>query len=377
MLFRKCLILIVGVCLTVLFTLADACTGIRLTAQDHSVIYARTLEFAQNIKSKLIVIPRDYNYTGTTPSGNDGIHWKTKFAVVGMNAFNYPITIDGMNEKGLAVGLFYFPGYAKYQSSTPADKSNELAPWQLGTYLLSQFSSVQEVRQALQKVKVVPVVFKQFGIVLPVHYIVTDASGKSIVIEYQNRKLHVYDNPIGVFTNSPSFPWMMTNLSNYTNLSAINVPPVHISGIKITSFGQGSGLHGLPGNFTPPARFIRATVFTQAAPAVATGHDAVLQAFHLLNQFDLPVGSIRSVENSTVEFDRTLWTSAADLQGKRYYFKTFSNQDIRMVDFAKLKLNKKQITWMYIDSKQPIQDVSAKLQPGSIVEGEQPNAMKK
>ncbi len=344
----------------------NACTGITLKAGDQSVVHARTLEFAQNIHSKLVVIPRGWSFVGTTPSGSNGMRWQAKYAMTGMNVFNYPLIIDGINEKGLAVGLFYFPDYASYQADDQAQKNKEMAPWELGTFLLSQCQSIEEVKQALKGVRVVPVIFKQFNIVLPVHYIVTDSSGKSVVIEYENHQLHVYDNPIGILTNSPTFPWMITNLSNYTNMSVLNVPPIDLAGMKINSFGQGAGLLGLPGNFSPPSRFVRATVFTQAALPVKTGKEAVLQAFHLLNQFDLPVGAIRSVSQGKTEFDYTLWTSAADLKAKRYYFKTYTDQDIRMVDLTKINPKQRKLMWLPIDNPQTITEVNMQMKVGDI-----------
>ena len=90
--------------------------------------------------------------------------------------------------------------------------------------------------------------------VLPVHYCVHDPQGNSLVIEYVQGKLHVYDNPLGVMTNSPTFDWMTTYLSNFVNLSATNVPQLDLKGFTIHQFGQGSGMVGLPGDFSrPPA----------------------------------------------------------------------------------------------------------------------------
>ncbi len=95
---------------------------------------------------------------------------------------------------------------------------------------------------------VVPsVVFQAWGLESPVHYVVYDASGKSIVIEYFDGKLHIFDNPLGVVTNSPSFDWHMTNLRNYVNFSLDNVPPVKLgSGVMLQPLGQGTGMLGLP-----------------------------------------------------------------------------------------------------------------------------------
>ena len=99
----------------------------------------------------------------------------------------------------------------------------------------------------------------------------TDASGKSIVIEYVGGKLNVFDDPLGVVTNSPSFDWHMANLRNYVNFSMTNVPPVKLGSVKLEPFGQGSGMLGLPGDFTPPSRFVRAVAFSQSVFPSKTG----------------------------------------------------------------------------------------------------------
>src|SRR6185437_10654564 len=100
-------------------------------------------------------------------------------------------------------------------------------------------------------------------------------------------------------------------------------------------FGQGSGFYGLPGDFTPPSRFVRAVAYQQTAVPSATASDAVAQAFHILNNFDIPVGAVRdTVEGRTVD-EYTLWTSVEDLQNLQFYFRTFDDQTLRSVDVRK------------------------------------------
>ena len=87
---------------------APACTGITITPRDGSVIFARTLEFASDMQSNILVVPRGREYVGTAPGDKSGLRWTIKYGVVGANAFGMPVTLDGLNEKGLHVGLFYF-----------------------------------------------------------------------------------------------------------------------------------------------------------------------------------------------------------------------------------------------------------------------------
>lgn len=340
---------------------AFACTGIRITTQDGSVIYGRTLEFPIDLNSHLIFVPRNIKYTGTTETNRqNGKQWQTKYAFTGIAAYDYPQIIDGINEKGLAVGLFYFPDYASYPALTEKNKSHALAPWELGTYLLSNFQNIDEVKKGLEAVTIVPVVLKEYNFSPPVHYVVHDAQGKSLVIEYVKGQLKTYDNPLGVITNSPSFDWHLTNLSNYVNLTLTNVPAFKLAGTKFVGFGQGSGLHGLPGDFTPPSRFIRAVVFSQAALPVETGKEGVLAVFHLLNQFDIPKGSIKELDKDQTLFDHTLWTSVSNLKDKIFYFKTYKNQQIKKIELMKMNVDDKKISTFPMLGEEVIQDVVKK-----------------
>ena len=337
---------------------ADACTGIRLVAADGTVVHARTLEFAVDLHSDVLVSPRGFERVGLTPDGKGGLKWKAKYASVGANGVGLPVIIDGLNEAGLAAGLFYFPTTAGYQPYTPDDAAKTIAPWQLGSWILDNFASVDEVKANIGSIVVAATVLKQWGFSPPVHAIVHDASGKSIVIEYVGGKLNVYDNPLGVITNSPAFDWQMTNLRNYVNFSLDNHPPIQLGPVKLEPFGQGSGMLGMPGDFTPPSRFVRAVAFSQSVLEPKTGEDAVLTAFHVLNNFDIPKGSAREAEkdaHGNILADYTIWTAASDLRTKRYYFRTYDDSQIRMVDLMKADLDAKAIATFPMSGQETFQ----------------------
>ncbi|HIK18499.1 MAG TPA: choloylglycine hydrolase family protein [Leptolyngbyaceae cyanobacterium M33_DOE_097] len=325
---------------------AQACTGIRLKAMDGTIVHARTLEFGIDLESDVIMVPQRYARTGTTPDGKAGLKWNTKYASLGANAVGLPFIFDGLNEKGLAVGTFYFPTTAEYMSYSPSESSQTIAPWEVGSWILENFATVEEVKANIGKIVVPEVVFKAWGFAPPVHYVVHDPSGKSIVIEYVKGSLNIHDNPLGVMSNSPAFDWHMTNLRNYVNFSLANVPPVQLESVKLLPLGQGSGMLGMPGDFTPPSRFVRAVAFSQSVLPSKTGADAILQAFHILNNFDIPKGAAREAEkdeHGNIVADYTSWISANDLKAKRFYFRTYENSQIRMVDLTKMNLKAKDI----------------------------------
>ena len=343
---------------------ALACTGITIKPKDGSVIFARTLEFAVDLKSNILIVPRGKDYVASAPDNLSGLHWQSKYGAVGINAFNMPVVVDGLNETGLSVGVFYFPGFAQYQAVEADEADRALAPWEFGSYLLGTCSNVKEAIAAAEGILVGEVVQTDMGFVPPVHFIVTDASGSSAVFEYVGGELQIYANPFGVMSNAPTFDWHMTNLSNYVTLSPKNVERLDLAGREIKGLGQGSGMLGLPGDFTPPSRFVRAVAFSKTAVPVETAKDGVLQAFHLLNQFDIPKGSAQSSEHGQEVCDYTLWTSAADLKNLRYYFRTYDNSRIRMVDMRALDFEVEEIRTISMGGPEDIEVVATRVNNG-------------
>ena len=162
-------------------------------------------------------------------------------------------------------------------------------------------------------------------------------------------------------TNSPAFDWQMTNLSNYVNFSMTNVPPVKLGPVTLEPFGQGSGMLGIPGDFTPPSRFVRAVAFSHSVFPSKTGDDAVLETFHILNQFDIPKGAAREHqkdEHGNILADYTIWTDATDLKAKRFYFRTYENSRIRMVDLTRMNLDGTDIVTIAMKGGEDIQSLT-------------------
>jgi choloylglycine hydrolase len=312
------------------------CTGLFLQHANRGFVYARTLEFGKDLQSQVLFIPRQVQLTAISPDvQQSGLQWKAQYAAVGANAFGLTDLVDGVNEHGLAGGLFYFPGYAEYQDVLPASYARSIPMWQLLTWILTTCTNVDEVKKTLPTVVVSNACIPGTVDGIPAHLIVHDSSGASIVIEYVKKQLHIYDNPLGIITNAPTFDWHMTNLRNYINLSPYNAADTTISGVTLSPLGQGSGMLGIPGDFTSPSRFIRIAAYTQATPPLHDEPEAISQAFHILHNFDIPKGCVRD-HNGIVEY--TLWTSAIDLKHKTFYFKTYDNLQIHKLDLMQMDL---------------------------------------
>ena len=82
-------------------------------------------------------------------------------------------------------------------------------------YVLGLCASLDDLRELLADITLVGLQDKLTGTVAPLHWIFTDLSGKSLVVEQIKQGLNAYENPVGVLTNSPDFPWQMTNLRSY------------------------------------------------------------------------------------------------------------------------------------------------------------------
>ncbi|MGH2613812.1 MAG: linear amide C-N hydrolase [Thermomicrobiales bacterium] len=332
---------------------AAACTGIVLTAKDGAVVRGRTLEFGNPLDSDVILIPRGFAMTGITPGGeNNGLTWTAKYAAAGANGVGLPDIVDGLNEMGLGGGIFYFPGFAGYQDIADDERSQAIAPWQLMTWALTSFATIDEVKVALPKIKVGAVELAALGGVPPMHYFLTDATGKSIAVEYVDGVLTVYDDRFGVFTNAPAFDWHTTNLRNYINISPDPQRPVDLDDVNLDPFSTGGNLFGMPGDFSSPSRFVRAVVFSEMSTPIATGPDAVMQGFHILDNFDIPEGSVPEPTGSDPPYESTEWTTMSDLKALTFYIWTNDNRSIQTLDLSTLDLDGREIRTFDLDQPQ-------------------------
>jgi choloylglycine hydrolase len=238
------------------------CLAFRLTARDGAVIAGWSMEFGIDLQSDVIVVSRGQQLTGTAPSGRQGLSWGTKYAWIAANAFGLPVATDGFNQAGLSFGTLYFAGFADYQPVPAGQEQRAMGSWEFGGWVLSNFANVAEVRAALDSVLVANTVQPQFGFVPPLHFILHDASGDCAVIEHTKGQRIVFDNPLTLMTNDPTFDWHLMNLRNYINLSVNNRQPLDIAGLVLAPLSEGTGLLGLPGDWTSPSRFVRATALT-------------------------------------------------------------------------------------------------------------------
>ena len=272
---------------------ANACTGITLTAADKSFVLARTVDWSGSEMDNLYVIsPRGHTEQSLLPDGSkDGMKFTSKYGFVGLGMQRPEFIVDGTNEVGLSAALFYFPDYGKYVPYSADDNASTLADFQVVSWILSSFSSIDEVKSAIDTVNVVNI----DPTASTVHWRIAEPNGRVVVMEIIDGIPTFHENPLGTIANSPEFTWHMTNLDNYINLQSGTVAPTVFGPIKLQSLSHGTGLLGLPGDFSSPSRFVRAS-----------------------GTFDMP--------------SATQWTIATDITNRKIYYHTMYNRTIRRID---------------------------------------------
>ncbi len=323
-------------------SIANACTGIMLVGRDGTIMRARTVEWGPfDLDLAIDVIPRGYQYNaGKMPDGKDGMKWKGRYGVVGLSMLGHPTPGDGINEVGLSAGLFYLPGFTKYQDYEADKAAKSIAGIHVAGYVLSMFKTVEQVKQGLQDICVVAVDDPKLGFPFPLHMLVADQQGGRMVVEYIDGKATFFDAPTGTITNSPTYDWHTTNLNNYLNLSAISVPARNVGGVDLNPLGAGSGMAGLPGDFTPPSRFVRAVAFSHSARETKGSVDTMRESFRILDNFNVPIsaaeGADDEVETDDELYSATQCTTAADLSNLKFYYHTQFDRTVHVVDLKKI-----------------------------------------
>lgn len=340
---------------------ADACTGISLTAGDGSRIVARTVEWAATpMQCGYVVAPRGHQHQSYTPTGENGLKYKALYGYVGIYTEYEPFVVEGINEAGLSAGLFFFPQYGEYAPYNQDNNSKTLCDMQFVSWVLSQFSSIDQVKSAISNIDLVTLNHK----IGSVHWRIAQPDGRMVVLEVVAGVPHFYENTLGVLTNAPGFPWHMTNLNNYINLVPGSAPDNTIKqGITLQPLGHGSGMLGLPGDFTAPSRFVRATFFQTTSPVWATGFETVVQAFHILNNFDIPIGSQHVRADIPKDLpSATQFTAVTDQKAMKFYYRTAWNSNIRCIDLNSIDFHKIKYQSHPLDNQQvqPIEMLKVK-----------------
>ncbi len=245
--------------------------------------------------------------------------------ILGMavTAEGLPLYYDATNNWGLSMAGLNFPGNARYLPVEP-EKDNvsafELIPWVLG-----QCATVAEARQLLQRVNLANLPLREDIPLAPLHWLIADSSG-AIVAEPMKQGLRIYDNPTGVLTNNPPFPYQLFQLNNYRGLSPQTPESTFSPEAELRVYSQGLGGLGLPGDASSMSRFVRMAFHAGNA---AWSDDTALdmqQVFHLLDSVAMVKGCCKT-ESGTDDY--TVYSAC--LHKGCYAYTTWENRKIQAI----------------------------------------------
>ncbi|OPL16096.1 MAG: choloylglycine hydrolase [delta proteobacterium MLS_D] len=346
-----------------------ACTGVRLVGEDGTAVFGRTQEWGKfDLNAKVAVIARGTSFQGKTPEGKNGLRWDAKYGFVGTLLLDRAFC-TGLNERGLSAGFFYHEGFAEYADFDVKKADQSIAPSDVLSFILSSFSTLEEVREGLKQEHVVAVVDPALHKTVPMHLMITEPGGDCMVIEFKDGQAKFFDNPVGVIANNPTFDWHLTNLRNYGFLSQQPFHAKKWGELEITPLAAGSGLLGLPGDFTSPSRFVRATVFSQTSRPTEGGLDTVQEVFRILDSFQLPASQSEGTNTGNEAKDSSLpsgtqYTVVTDTKNLVMYYHTMFNRRIRKIDLKAIDFSTGTMRSIPLDEKrkQDIREVTGMLQ---------------
>lgn len=320
-------------CASIISAPAFACTGITLHARDGATVSARTIDWAEGDTNNIYtVVPRGHVSRSLLPDGTqNGMEFTAKYGFVGLGPERPEFVVDGTNEAGLNAGLFYFPDYGEYQKYDEAMRDISIADLQVVSWILSNFSTIDEVKENINNIRVINI----YPNSSTVHWRITEPGGRVVVMEIIDGIPTFHEDKIGAIANAPSFDWQRTNLNNYVNLTSGTAGPTQLGSDTLTSFSGGTGLLGLPGDFSSPSRFVRAAFFGNMVNPQSNAESTVPVAFHILNNLDVPFGTTYKPGQAKTNMPSgTQWTIVSDLANKVLYYHTMYNRTIRKIDFA-------------------------------------------
>ena len=289
------------------------CTSIHLVAKDLTHVLARTMDWPQ-LGVAPTFVPRGYQWQ----SPFDHHQYTNPYALIGsgtQHAQRIDIS-DGVNEFGLCVQKLTFTNGAKLQTERRADRI-QLAPFELGFWLLANCRSVAEVQARLPEIELMADTMSDTKYGYPeLHFAMTDATGAISVLEPTTTPLHLRANPLGVVTNSPDFEEQLRRMQAYVQFTpeflAGRVPP---NTPRVTT-GRLSGKQVPPGSYSPGARFVRAAYMKERIDQPQDADAAVLATWRLLDGVTVPKSSRHQPTYS-------VYRAATVAETRQYYFQAY------------------------------------------------------
>jgi penicillin V acylase-like amidase (Ntn superfamily) len=326
-----------------------ACTALMITDTKGNAYSAKTMEYAASMPFEMSYVPAGTKVVSVAPGNKPGFSFETKYPVLGVSADagvgnGINMMVESANNQGLSLSTNEMPG-SQSPAGAGSDAAKALAATDLALYLLGNFKSVAEVKEALQGGAVsvwLPKIALVGNIAAPFHYILFDKAGVGIVIEFLDGKMNVHDNPVGVVTNAPDFPWHLKNLNNYAQLNNVDRNTGQFGQLKVGAPDSGNALANLPSSQISADRFVKAAFYRQFVRKADSPEDAVITLGHIMNNFDRPYDlsidkgySAEGGRPGTTSSEVTLFTWMNDKSRNLFFLRT-----IDALNFARFEIEK-------------------------------------
>jgi penicillin V acylase-like amidase (Ntn superfamily) len=298
---------------------AKACT--RIFSNDNgAALVARSMDWTTATDPILTVLPRGLVHDGGHAGplvvvADNPLKWTSKYGSLVTTIYGVG-TADGVNERGLAAHMLYFPP-ADFGARNTAKPGIQSALW--AQYALDSFATVEEAVANMDKVQPVTVAIQIHGQTErgTVHLALEDATGDSAILEYIDGKLVVHHGrQFRIMTNAPSYDEQLTLLGE-------------------RDFSKPTMDTQVPGNVNPRDRFQRASYYLAVLTKPNSERQAIAGMFGLIRNVSIPFGA--PVNGST--FD-TEYRTVSDLNKVRYYFELTTAPNVIWADLKKLNLSK-------------------------------------
>lgn len=292
---------------------SDACSRVLYRGTDNLYVVARSLDWKTPIPTNIYVYPRGMKKVSSDLP--NAIKWTSKYGAVYAVGYDGGVT-EGMNEKGLVVNGLFCKGTVYNDSLVKKPYTMSMAVFV--AWLLDNNETVEDVRAALTdpQFDIQGATFDG-GTVSALHWGVTDASGKSIIFEFDHGKINIYDmGDYLAMTNDPQWPKMTAIIDYWEKIGGKNM---------------------LPGTVTSPDRCVRANYFAHHVEATGDADLGVSIARSILMNSSVPYTYLFEGEPN---LSSTQWRSYANVRDGRYYFDIVTNPGIYYVDLRTLDLRK-------------------------------------
>ena len=322
------------------------CTAITYTTKDH--YFGRNLDLQFSYNETVTITPRNYifNFRKMGVLVNH-------YAIIGMAyvANDYPLYYDATNEKGLSIAGLNFPENADYKPYT--EGKDNVTPFELIPWILGQCATVAEAEAFLKRINLLKENFSDKLPLSPLHWIIADKE-RSITLESVKEGIKIYNNPVGVLTNNPTFDYQIFNLNNYMHLSK-DQPQNNFGGkthpLQLDLYSNGMGGLGLPGDTSSMSRFVKAAFVKLNSVSGDSEAESVNQFFHILKSVEMQNGIVAINKGL---YEKTIYSSCCNVDKGIYYYTTYENSQVCAVDMHKEDLDGNKLVSYPLDKEMQI-----------------------